>query len=327
MNKFIFLWRLDPSGFNNLTGLYPSTIGLSLGKTSGRLKSGKYRRNRMITRYPIGWVCILFSLFFTVQSTFAQEQRYRDAIFPKIEKDVHTYSDTLKLDFYFAKEDTTTDKPLLLLVHGGGFAGGKRDNVLEGNFSRDIAKRGYAVASISYRLTRKGKSFGCDCPTKEKIATFLSASEDILRATQYLVDRANDLKFDKDTIILIGSSAGAEAVLNTIFMRFHHDFRTLPYGDLTFSGVISLAGAVLDIDYITQKIRPLPCCSMEKRMIWCPLLPPLTIIVKRPIQDIFHWTVPTPLPISWKLWILHTRWFLIQRETMIGPICRIPIPI
>ncbi|WP_422081965.1 alpha/beta hydrolase [Ulvibacterium sp.] len=191
-------------------------------------------------------------LFLTFGTNYAQE-RYLDLISSDIGRVTYTYSDSLKLDFYSIKGDTVIDKPLLVLVHGGGFAIGKRDNVLESKFSRQMAKKGYAVASISYRLTRKGKSFGCDCPTNEKIETFLAVSEDVLKATQYLVDRAGDLRFDKNNVILIGSSAGAEAVLNTAFMQFRHDFRTLPYEGLTFSGVISLAGAVLDVDYITQK--------------------------------------------------------------------------
>lgn len=205
-----------------------------------------------MTVYKYTHLILGILLFLTVGVNYAQE-RYLDSISANIGKVTYTYSDSLKLDFYSIKGDTVTNKPLLVLVHGGGFAIGKRDNILESRFSRQMAKKGYAVASISYRLTRKGKSFGCNCPTNEKMETFLSASEDVLRATQYLVDRANDLKFDKDNVILVGSSAGAEAILNTAFMQFRYDFRTLPYKDLKFSGVISLAGAVLDADYITQK--------------------------------------------------------------------------
>ncbi|MEO1011099.1 MAG: alpha/beta hydrolase [Bacteroidota bacterium] len=164
-----------------------------------------------------------------------------------------TYSDTLELDLYSATGDTAWDKPLLLLVHGGGFAVGKKDNPLEKGFCTTMAKKGYAVASISYRLTRKDKSFGCDCPAKEKITTFLAATEDVLKATRFLKDRAKTLKLDPDTIILIGSSAGAEAVLNTAFMQYHPEFRKLPYKNLGYAGVISFAGGVLDADYITPK--------------------------------------------------------------------------
>lgn len=181
------------------------------------------------------------------------QERYRDSIFSEIRLSTYTFSDTLELDVYTPKKDTVTNKPLVLLVHGGGFAIGKKDNPLEKRFCTTLAKKGYLVASISYRLTRKGKSFGCDCPTADKISTFRKASEDVLLATRYLVRNADKFGFDHNKIVLVGSSAGAEAVLNTVFMRNHHDFNTLPYGDLEFSGVISFAGAVLDQDYISKR--------------------------------------------------------------------------
>lgn len=190
-------------------------------------------------------------LFFLSGLGIQAQERYVDPVFSKIKMDTYTYADTLQLDFYSAKGDAETLKPLLLLVHGGGFAIGKRDNVLEKKFAMDMAKRGYAVASISYRLTRKGKSFGCDCPAEEKIKTFLAVSEDILKASRYLVERANGLRFDQNQIVLVGSSAGAEAVLNTAFLQHRLEFRKLPYGNLNFAGVVSFAGAVLNADYIT----------------------------------------------------------------------------
>lgn len=179
------------------------------------------------------------------------QERYVTSIFTKISKVTYTYSDTLQLDFYASKTDTVAKKPLLILVHGGGFGSGKRDNVLERTFSEMMAQKGYAVASISYRLTRKGKSFSCDCPTDEKMETFLTVSEDVLMAKRYLVNKAAELNVDQNKIVLVGSSAGAEAVLNTAFMQYRYDFRKLPYDDIKFAGVISFAGAVLDADYIT----------------------------------------------------------------------------
>ncbi|MEM7381789.1 MAG: alpha/beta hydrolase, partial [Bacteroidota bacterium] len=181
------------------------------------------------------------------------QQRYRETVFSEIQVLTLNYADTLKLDFYSAKKDTEIKRPLILLVHGGGFAIGTRDNDLERGFSEAMAGKGYTVASISYRLTRKGRSFGCDCPAKEKVETFKAATEDILRATKYLTDRATELGFDKEQIILAGSSAGAEAVLNTAFMRHHLEFRSLPYTDISFAGVISFAGAMLDADYIQSE--------------------------------------------------------------------------
>ncbi|WP_276166322.1 alpha/beta hydrolase [Zobellia alginiliquefaciens] len=193
---------------------------------------------------------VLIVLVFGFQSTQAQEV-YLDSIHAKIGKETFTYSDTLKLDFYSSEKGVVPNRPLLILVHGGGFSGGKRDNFLESGFSEAMAKRGYAVASISYSL-RKGKSFGCDCPSTEKIETFKSVSADVLKATRFLIGKSAKLNFDKNKIILVGSSAGAEAVLNTAFLQYHPDFKKLPYGDIKFAGVVSFAGAVLNADYIVK---------------------------------------------------------------------------
>ena len=181
------------------------------------------------------------------------QERYSNSSFEEVSVKTFNYSDTLQLDVYTPMSDNTANRPLLILVHGGGFASGKRDNPLEKTFSIALAQKGYVVASMGYRLTRKGKSFGCDCPAEEKIATFKSATEDILNATAYLVENASPLGFDPDTIILVGSSAGAEAVLNTVFMRHHRDFRRLPYEKLGFAGVVSFAGAVLNAEYISRQ--------------------------------------------------------------------------
>ena len=180
------------------------------------------------------------------------QERYRDSVFSEIKLQSFVYSDTLRLDVYTPARDTVSNKPLVVLVHGGGFAIGKKDNPLEKRFCTTLAKKGYLTASISYRLTRKGKSFGCDCLATDKIETFRTASEDVLYALQYLVRNSDGLGFNRNRIVLVGSSAGAEAVLNTVFMKNHRDFNTLPYGELNFSGVVSFAGAVLDEDYITK---------------------------------------------------------------------------
>jgi acetyl esterase/lipase len=72
-------------------------------------------------------------------------------------------------------------------------------------------------------------------------------------AVDYLADRAAELRFDPNKIVLVGSSAGAEAVLNTAFMQYHHDFKALPYPGIKFAGVVSFAGAVIDANYITTE--------------------------------------------------------------------------
>ncbi len=168
-----------------------------------------------------------------------------------IEKETLIYADTLKLDFYSLQGTINPNRALIILVHGGGFSGGQRDNPHEVNFAKKMAAEGYAVASISYRLTRKGKSFGCDCPAQEKIETFVSSVEDVTKAIQFLQEKTDYFKFDKQKTILMGSSAGAEAILNTAFAledsRFEH-IEKVP-----IAGIISLSGAKMATTVITKE--------------------------------------------------------------------------
>src|SRR5690606_15330507 len=101
------------------------------------------------------------------------------------------------------------------------FAGGSREAPDEAKFCQEIAKRNYIAVSISYRLTRKNtkEGVGCDCPKEVKIETFQKASEDYLDAVQYLIQNKDKFKIDEEKIIAGGSSAGAEGILNAIFMK------------------------------------------------------------------------------------------------------------
>jgi hypothetical protein len=58
----------------------------------------------------------------------------------------------LFLDFYEGQTDTLKNRPLLILAHGGSFIQGNKAATDITKLSRELAKRGYAVASIQYRL-------------------------------------------------------------------------------------------------------------------------------------------------------------------------------
>ena len=64
----------------------------------------------------------------------------------------YNYADTLLLDFYSVQTDTFMMKPTIILVHGGGFTAGQRNGGDEKGISTYLAKLGFNVASIDYRL-------------------------------------------------------------------------------------------------------------------------------------------------------------------------------
>jgi len=190
----------------------------------------------------------LLVLVFVAKVSFAQTV-YKDSIFSEVNKKTYTYAtvknESLKLDYYIA-DKSRNNLPLLIFVHGGGFSGGIRDSEGIVNFATKLAQRGYAVASISYRLTMRGIGFGCDVETDKKIAAINSASYDLSLATKYLLDNPEKFQIDRNKIILAGSSAGAEAVLN---MTYVYDDKILP-PNFKYAGVIGMAGAITTLDNI-----------------------------------------------------------------------------
>ena len=138
-------------------------------------------------------------------------------------------------------------------MHGGGFAGGTRTNPAEVKFAENAAKKGYVAVQISYRLTRKGQSFGCDYKASGKMETFKLAAEDFMDAANFMVKNKDEYGIDTSKIIVGGSSAGAEAVLNAVYndrLMFHDPAK---YKSIDFAGVFSLAGAIVDARYITEE--------------------------------------------------------------------------
>jgi len=160
-----------------------------------------------------------------------------------------TYRDTLQLDFYSPKNAQQAEMPLLLLMHGGGFAMGKRDGNLESRFCTEMAQKGYTVASISYRLTRLNDPLSCDCATDKKVKTFVDGAEDLADALVFLSNQQH-LAFDRNKIILVGSSAGAETVLHLAYMN--DDYRFKHINAVKIAGLISFSGAMMNASYINE---------------------------------------------------------------------------
>lgn len=83
--------------------------------------------------------------------------------------------------------------PLFIHIHGGAFAfGDKRDDHMDAYLVG--VKRGYAVASIEYRVSGEAK--------------FPAAVLDCREAVRYMKSHAEEFKIDANKIIVIGGSAG-----------------------------------------------------------------------------------------------------------------------
>ncbi|MFP4090412.1 MAG: alpha/beta hydrolase [Cyclobacteriaceae bacterium] len=185
------------------------------------------------------------------------QQLYLDSVYSDIRVSTYTYfekpGEALQLDVYAAEADSLKNRPLILYVHGGGFSGGSRqaDNVVK--FCRSMAARGYAAASMSYTLTMKGQSFGCDQPAPNKVETFRRAAQDANRAAAFFLQRADTFGIDPQQIVLAGSSAGAEAILHAAYWeetRNEDEGTPIFPEDFQYAGLISMAGALLNLDWV-----------------------------------------------------------------------------
>ncbi|MEZ4802966.1 MAG: alpha/beta hydrolase [Gelidibacter sp.] len=191
---------------------------------------------------------LLYLILFSSFTTFSQ-----------VKMTTYTYAvkgkDTLKMDVYTPKTMKPKDSvPVMLWMHGGGFVGGDRAYPSEVKLAQLAAENGYLGVFISYRLTRKGQitGFGCDCPKSEKLLTFKNAAIDFLDAAKFIYQNKTLLGADTSRIIAGGSSAGAEGMLNAVYMREYFVDDLKQYQDIRFAGVFSLAGAMVNADYITM---------------------------------------------------------------------------
>ena len=117
----------------------------------------------------------------------------------------------LKLDLYYSRTDLLKNRPCVMLIHGGAFYIGNKESACEQALATTLAKRGYFVASIDYRLGFK--------PTSADIEmSGYRAIQDAHAALRFLAHHAPGIGIDPNRIYVGGTSAGAVASLNVAFM-------------------------------------------------------------------------------------------------------------
>lgn len=117
----------------------------------------------------------------------------------------------LKLDVYYPKTDLFKNRPLVMLIHGGAFYIGAKESACEKALATMLARRGYLVASIDYRLGFRLT------PTDIEMGAY-RAIQDANAALRFLSHNAKGLGIDPEQVYIGGTSAGAVASLNTAFM-------------------------------------------------------------------------------------------------------------
>jgi predicted esterase len=169
--------------------------------------------------------------------------RYRDVVINKITTtydvaygsavDQQGQTVTLEADVYQPAEDTATQRPLIIWVHGGGFEFGSKiepDMVDQATY---FSRLGYVNASISYRL----RVNGCAVPDAGCIQAINDARADAQAAVRFFRANAATFGIDPDRIAIGGTSAGAITALGVAYGSVD--------AESSVRGASSLSGAVI----------------------------------------------------------------------------------
>lgn len=156
-------------------------------------------------------------------ATTVAQQRYYDELFmdAEVTRDV-TYGaapdylgamTTLQLDVYRPMGDVATDRPLVMLIHGGGFTGGGKAGEIFQTWGRSFARRGFVAVAIEYRL-------GVSKPeAKPMLEAAYRAQQDVRAAVRFMKSNAAAYGIDSTRVYLVGTSAGGFAALHAAVLE------------------------------------------------------------------------------------------------------------
>jgi pimeloyl-ACP methyl ester carboxylesterase len=119
----------------------------------------------------------------------------------------------LRLDLYQPMGDALTDRPVIVMLHGGAFIMGDKGTSTISELAENFARKGYVVAAINYRM-------GFNPASKSSLErSAYRAVQDARAALRFLSYNASNFRINPDCIFLAGSSAGAITALNAAFMK------------------------------------------------------------------------------------------------------------
>lgn len=233
-----------------------------------------------------------FALFaalacFTTANAQCDNDRYASDVFTNVTVTTNivfgqntTYTganQSLKLDFYEPTGDTETNRPLIILAHGGSFIAGTSQDMDVVSLCNSFAKKGYACASINYRLG----FFPFD--SANAVRAVARAVQDMKASIRFFYkdskDGINAYKIDTNNIFIGGSSAGAITALHTAYLDRSCELNAYltpatlatmggiegnsgnPCYSSKVNGVINLCGALAIYGWLEP--GDLPLCSMH----------------------------------------------------------------
>ena len=210
----------------------------------------------------------------------AQSVRYRDEVFTSLSRNTSvTYGSatginnqpvTLQFEMFQPTNDTETKRPLLIMVHGGGFTTGSRydDRILL--VCSTFARRGFVTISPSYRLGLESNS------TTSFFEAVLRGSQDIKALVRFCKYYSTQLGIDTSLIFVGGGSAGGYIALATAYLDKQSEYaagtnisrwgqpegtsNTITQRTSRIRGVVNLYGALFDTQWMEPGNVPVASC-------------------------------------------------------------------
>jgi para-nitrobenzyl esterase len=181
----------------------------------------------------------------------------------------------LMLDIYQPAEDLAENRPLIVMAHGGSFVAGSKTGTDVVPLCTDLAKMGYVVASISYRLGMQGMPILPNeiTGTEAVIRGYHDMKAAIRWFRKSVAEDGNPYRIDPELIFSAGVSAGGFIALHVGYLDQESEMPNYnpnhqgvgggleglsgnPGYPSHVAGVVNIAGALKDTSWIQPGDAP-----------------------------------------------------------------------
>ncbi len=190
----------------------------------------------------------------------------RESIIYNAERETRENQRDLRLDLVHPEDGGKGKRPLVIGIHGGGFADTCffqpcHERYLDRVLIPEFVPHGFAVAAVQYRLNSPLDFLPSRIKAEKVREMHYKATQDMRRAIKYIFENAGTLNIDTDNVFVIGVSAGAITALHTVYETQDSVRAELlkEFGRLepvqNIRGVISVSGALYDISKLKSGPR------------------------------------------------------------------------
>jgi acetyl esterase/lipase len=207
---------------------------------------------------------------------FSSATRTDDVVYGRSTQTNPSQLIALQMDIYRPDGDAETSRPLLIVIHGGTFISGTRRDAGIAALSDSFARKGFVVASISYRLQWNGFPNPFTSFIKDSItAAAARATQDVRTCLRYFYKTAqngNPWGVDTSNIFIIGESAGAIAGMHSQYLKSLAQFHQLRDSNIVKrnDGLFGDGGpdTANSIGYSTKAKAVFSICGAIGRQAW-----------------------------------------------------------